>query len=177
VLPRAAECRIWCHSTAPPVPTSVVARTSGLMSAGGGRPQRVDARAPPRRRSLPSTPNPRHGRRPGEAHRRSAPRFCRLTSGDGGCRWSSSSLKPRGDPATVTRYGSAKAPHQSPVDDQPTGHPAADSGQTTTAPTEPITHQSSHDDRAPGRSTASQPLDHGTPSSLRCRWRCVPRLW
>jgi hypothetical protein len=43
VLPHAIECRIWCHSAHFPVSTSVVARISGSMLAGGGRRQRVDA--------------------------------------------------------------------------------------------------------------------------------------
>jgi hypothetical protein len=108
------------------------------LVAGGGRRPRGDARVPPRRRSLPSTPNPRHGRHPGVARRGFAPRSYRLTSGDAGYTQSSSSLTPRGDPAMVTHYGSARALHQSPVDDQSIGHPAAASAQATTAPTEPF---------------------------------------
>lgn len=115
----------WSHHWQAPGPMLVAKLGLRWSLTRGRRQQRVDAQVPPRRRSRPSTPDPGHGRRPGEARRGSVPRFCRLTTGDAGCTQSSSSRTPRGDPATVPHYGSARAPHQSPADDQPTGHPAA----------------------------------------------------
>ena len=81
-------------------------------AAGGGHRRRADGRGPHRRPPRSSTPRPRSHRRRDATRRGSAPRYRRLTSGDAGCRRSSSARR------SAVRHATAPAagPPEHPVD-------------------------------------------------------------
>lgn len=73
-----------CHSTVPPVPTTVVVRTSTSTSRGASRraPRRAGGRGPARRRCRRPIAGPSPDRLHGAAHRQSAPTSHHRTSGE-----------------------------------------------------------------------------------------------
>ena len=105
--PGRAGHRISCYSTPPPVSISVGATTSAGMSAGSWHraPAACWCALTLRRRPPPPSPDPRAGRRHGAAHRGSGSRCHHLTSGDVGCRRSSSARTGVAGPATQPAPG------------------------------------------------------------------------
>ena len=124
-----------------------------------GHRRRAGARAPPQNRPPPSSSRPPRRRQHGATPPESAPRCHHRTSGDAGCRRSSSARTALAGLATAHHTASARTPRSAPADDQPTGHRDADCDPATTAPTEPTPHPSDHDDQAPVRTTASTRSD------------------
>lgn len=76
-----------------------------------GRRRHGDGRGRFRHRRPPSIPAPRADRHSDTARPGSPPTYHRLTSGDAGCRRSSSSRTRAADPATATRCASARTRH------------------------------------------------------------------
>ena len=98
------------------------------------RRRRAGAPGPPWHPPRPSTPCPPPHHSRSAAGPGSSPRSRPLTSGDAGCRRSSSSRTAPADPATGTRPGPGGTPRRSPPGDHSTGAPAADDRQQRLQP-------------------------------------------